>query len=86
MHSLGIEEKTLFQVSEDLDLDPGSVSNQLHDPAWIISFLKKFSNTYFLRALGDINEIKYVKALYIKYKMLSKGKVVLFGALRNQVF
>lgn len=28
-------------------------------------------------------EMKYVNALYIKYKMLSKGKVVLFGAETN---
>lgn len=33
--------------------------------------------------LGDINEIKNVKALYINFKMLSRGKVVLFGGETN---
>ena len=57
---------------EDLGLDLGSIPNQLYNPEKIISFMKEVQQQWLQKIFGggDVNEIMYVKALYVKYKCL----------------
>lgn len=67
MYNLDID---IVPSVKDLGLDLGSIPNQLYNPEKIISFMK-VQQQWLQKILQEsVNEIMYVKALYVKYKCL----------------